>query len=148
MYHYLLSIQSSTDAARAMLVSCQHLHHAPVSSSRSQRLCCPLHPGRQSQLTTAVRWAAFAPFASVRTAASISSSPAQAPWQRAGRFVTAAESPQSTSSSGKSSGSEPSLAADAISAGLQAYQGGDHEGALDMFQQALSLPGTGFKRYR
>lgn len=78
----------------------------------------------------------------------ISASPAHSPRQRASGFATAAESPQSTSSSGRSSGSEPQLAADAISAGLKAYQSGDHEGALDLFQQALTLPGTGHKRYR
>lgn len=56
----------------------------------------------------------------------------------------AAESP----SSGSSGGKEPQLAADAIAAGLKAYQSGDHEDALDLFQRAINLPGTGLKRYR
>lgn len=43
---------------------------------------------------------------------------------------------------------EPQLAGAAIEAGLRAYSGGDTQGALQLFQRSLQLPGTGLKRYR
>lgn len=133
-----------------MALSCRHADHAhPVISSRLQRPCCPLQPCRPSSPSILARWAAFAPFATAHgcRAAPLSSRPTPTPQRRADGFATAAESPQSSGSSRSSSG-EPQLAADAISAGLKAYQSGDHGGALDMFQRALTLPGTGLKRYR
>lgn len=133
----------------SMALSCRHSEHAPpVTSSRLQRLCCPLQPCRPSSPSTLARWAgaAFTPFAGCR-AAPLSSRTAPTPQRRANGFTTSAESPQS-SGSGRSGGGEPQLSADAISAGLKAYQSGDHESALELFQQALTLPGTGLKRYR
>lgn len=133
-----------------MAASCKQADAAhPVAARKVQRPCCLLQPCRPSSPRNLARWAAFAPFATAHgcRAAPITSRRPPSPSQRADGFAAAAESP-SSGSSGRNSGSEPQLAADAISAGLKAYQSGDHEGALDLFQQALKLPGTGLKRYR
>jgi hypothetical protein len=42
----------------------------------------------------------------------------------------------------------PEDARSAIDAGIALLDGGDAQGALDMFTRALSLPGRGIKRFR
>lgn len=118
-----------------------------VTSAQVQRPSCPLRPCRPSSPSALARWAAFAPLAATGScrAAPFTSGNVQAPQRRARCFTAASEGVSGGSSDG---GSDPKLAADAIAAGLQAYQSGDHDVALDLFQRALSLPGTGLKRYR
>ena len=54
----------------------------------------------------------------------------------------------STDASGLDATFEPEDARGAISMGLKLHDGGRYEEALQMFQRAVELPGTGLKRYR
>ena len=124
--------------AQQQLVTCATCSHGHVTAAHS-------FTGRRSPppaTAQLLRTAGCAPLAAYGSlVASDSGRTSSPPRQR--NVQTLAES-----GSGGSKSEGPQLAADAISAGLKQYHAGDPEAALDLFQKALELPGTGLKRFR
>mmetsp|Transcript_13311 Transcript_13311/g.40284 ORF Transcript_13311/g.40284 Transcript_13311/m.40284 type:complete len:161 (+) Transcript_13311:139-621(+) len=77
--------------------------------------------------------------------------PSATPHQHQARrdvIVRNSGSERSSDTTARDEDDEPQLAGAAIESGLQKFRAGEIEGALQLFQRSLSLPGTGTKRFR